>query len=61
MLVLTIVGAAAVATGWLVRDLKRPQLYPRIDTVIADLDNTTGDADFDHTLNKVLQVDLQAV
>jgi DNA-binding winged helix-turn-helix (wHTH) protein/tetratricopeptide (TPR) repeat protein len=58
-LVLTIVAAAAAAAGWLVHDLRRPQPYPHIDTVIADLDNTTGDADFDHTLNKVLQIDLQ--
>ena len=58
-LVLTIVMAAAATAGWLVHDLRRPQIYPHIDTVIADLDNTTGDADFDHTLNKVLQVDLQ--
>ncbi len=27
--------------------------------VIADLDNETGDPEFDHTLNKVLQIDLQ--
>lgn len=57
--VLTLAVAAAAAAGWSVRDLRRPQLYPHIDTVIADLDNATGDADFDHTLNKVLQVDLQ--
>ncbi len=49
----------AAASIWIAVDLRRPQLYPHIDTVIADLENSTGDADFDHTLNKVLQIDLQ--
>jgi len=30
-----------------------------VTAVIADLDNATGDPEFDHTLNKVLQIDLQ--
>jgi DNA-binding winged helix-turn-helix (wHTH) protein len=59
VIVLTIAVSVAGAAGWLAHDVRRPQPYPHIDTVIADLDNATGDADFDHTLNKVLQVDLQ--
>jgi DNA-binding winged helix-turn-helix (wHTH) protein/tetratricopeptide (TPR) repeat protein len=30
-----------------------------VTAVIADLENNTGDPEFDHTLNKVLQIDLQ--
>jgi DNA-binding winged helix-turn-helix (wHTH) protein/tetratricopeptide (TPR) repeat protein len=29
------------------------------ETVIADLENETGDTDFDHSLNRMLQIDLQ--
>lgn len=59
VVMLTIGVAAAAAAGWLAHNFGRPQPYSHVDTVIADLENTTGDADFDHTLNKVLQIDLQ--
>ncbi|SNS72555.1 DNA-binding winged helix-turn-helix (wHTH) domain-containing protein [Granulicella rosea] len=36
-----------------------PPSYGHAEAVVADLDNSTGDTDFDHTLNKVLQIDLQ--
>jgi len=39
--------------------LTHPPSYGHAVTVIADLDNETGDTDFDHSLNRVLQIDLQ--
>jgi DNA-binding winged helix-turn-helix (wHTH) protein/tetratricopeptide (TPR) repeat protein len=54
-----LVVAAGSAIGYrLWRD--RPDATPgHVTAVIADLDNATGDPEFDHTLNKVLQIDLQ--
>jgi len=49
---------AGVVGGVVWYELKTPP-FEHVDTVIADLDNETGDADFDHTLNKVVQIDLQ--
>ncbi len=39
--------------------LTHPPSYGHALTVIADLDNVTGDTDFDHSLNRVLQIDLE--
>lgn len=33
--------------------------YGHAEAVIADLDNETGDPDFDHSLNRLLQIDLE--
>jgi eukaryotic-like serine/threonine-protein kinase len=49
------IGLAAVA-GW---RWAHPPSYGHAEAVIADLDNATGDADFDHSLNRMLQIDLQ--
>jgi DNA-binding winged helix-turn-helix (wHTH) protein/tetratricopeptide (TPR) repeat protein len=52
---LLLLGAGAFFTWrWL-----NPSPYGHAETVLADLDNATGDKDFDKTLNKVLQIDLQ--
>lgn len=54
--------AAAVLAGlavWLTWGLWHPKALDHVLVVIADLDNSTGDATFDHTLNKVIQIDLQ--
>jgi DNA-binding winged helix-turn-helix (wHTH) protein/tetratricopeptide (TPR) repeat protein len=51
-----VVFAAAGLVAW---RLLRPAPYSHVEAVIAALDNETGDADFDHPLSKILQVDLQ--
>ena len=59
-------GLAAVAAGlllavaaWLVWHQMHPPAVGPIDAVLAELENNTGDADFDHTLQRALQVDLE--
>ena len=58
-----LLAAAAVllmaAAGWLVWRRTRPRPVGPIDAVLAELENTTGDADFDHTLQQALQIDLE--
>jgi len=56
-----IAGAAVLlAAGvWLTWGMWHPAPRDHVQVVIADLDNSTGDATFDHTLNKVIQIDLQ--
>jgi len=39
--------------------MRPAQVRDHVQVVIADFDNSTGDATFDHTLNKVVQIDLQ--
>lgn len=45
--------------GWVGWDRLHPRAGSHVQVVIADFDNSTGDAAFDHTLNKVVQIDLQ--
>ncbi len=53
------IGLVAVAlvalAGW---RLAHPPTYVHAAAVIADLDNETGDTEFDHSLNSMLQIDL---
>lgn len=55
-------GAAAAvllgACGWLGWSRLHPRVGGHVRVVIADLENSTGDATFDRTLNKVVQIDL---
>jgi DNA-binding winged helix-turn-helix (wHTH) protein/tetratricopeptide (TPR) repeat protein len=51
--------AASGFGGYTVWRWLNPHTYGHAETVLADLDNLTGDKDFDQTLNKVLQIDLQ--
>jgi DNA-binding winged helix-turn-helix (wHTH) protein/tetratricopeptide (TPR) repeat protein len=56
-------GAAATALlavgAWFGWNRLHPRAGSHVQVVIADFDNTTGDATFDRTLNKVVQIDLQ--
>jgi tetratricopeptide (TPR) repeat protein len=45
--------------AWLEWRLEGRNVPGHIQVVIADFDNSTGDPAFDHTLNKVIQIDLQ--
>jgi eukaryotic-like serine/threonine-protein kinase len=54
--VVALAGITAIVVGW---RLMHPPTYGHAEAVIADLDNETGDADFDHSLNRMLQIDLQ--
>jgi len=51
-----VVAAVVALCAW---RMTHPPRYGHAVTVIADLDNETGDTDFDHSLNRVLQIDLQ--
>jgi DNA-binding winged helix-turn-helix (wHTH) protein/tetratricopeptide (TPR) repeat protein len=57
------IAAALLAIGGWIAWFEWPRLHPRtashVQVVIADFENSTGDATFDHTLNKVVQIDLQ--
>jgi DNA-binding winged helix-turn-helix (wHTH) protein/tetratricopeptide (TPR) repeat protein len=53
-LVLFLAGAA-----WLAYTRLRPPSRDHVQVVIADFENSTGDTTFDHTLNRVVQIDLQ--
>lgn len=55
-------GAAALVLGvgaWFGWGWLHPKVGSHVQVVIADFENSTGDATFDHTLNKVVQIDLQ--
>jgi DNA-binding winged helix-turn-helix (wHTH) protein/tetratricopeptide (TPR) repeat protein len=58
-------AASAVATAllgtaaWFEWQKLHPKVGSHVQVVIADFENSTGDATFDHTLNKVVQIDLQ--
>lgn len=52
-------AAIAGAGGWFGWSRLYPKVGSHVQVVIADFDNSTGDATFDHTLNKVVQIDLQ--
>jgi len=54
--------AAVVAlgvVGWLAWSRSHSNQGSHVQVVIADFENSTGDTTFDHTLNKVVQIDLQ--
>ena len=46
------------ACGWFGWNQLHPRVGGHVRVVIADLENSTGDATFDRTLNKVVQIDL---
>ena len=53
--VIVVLGAGAALLGW-------RRLHPvrgHIDVVLADVENTTGDTDFDRTLKQALLIDLE--
>lgn len=54
-------AAALLLAGaaWLVWHRMHPPPVGPIDAVLAELENNTGDADFDHTLQRALQIDLE--
>ena len=56
------IGAAAAvllaACGWYGWDRFHPSAGGHVRVVIADLENSTGDATFDRALNKIVQIDL---
>jgi DNA-binding winged helix-turn-helix (wHTH) protein/tetratricopeptide (TPR) repeat protein len=55
-----VAGAALLAAGvWFGWARLHPKVGSHVQVVIADFENSTGDATFDHTLNKVVQIDLQ--
>ena len=56
---LTVAGAAAVlgVAGWMRPVSPAPRAY--LGVVLADFTNTTGDAAFDHTLKRALEIDLE--
>jgi eukaryotic-like serine/threonine-protein kinase len=58
-----VLGAAAVVLlaggAWFGWNRLHSRAGSHVQVVIADFDNTTGDATFDRTLNKVVQIDLQ--
>ncbi|MGA8939802.1 MAG: tetratricopeptide repeat protein [Acidobacteriaceae bacterium] len=47
------------AAAWFVWHRTHPPPVGPIDAVLAQLENNTGDADFDHTLQRALQIDLE--
>jgi DNA-binding winged helix-turn-helix (wHTH) protein len=47
------------SVGYMVWRNRHEAGYQHVGAVLADLQNETGDPEFDHTLNKVLQIDLQ--
>jgi len=47
------------AAGWFGWSWLQPKPRDHVQAVIADFDNSTGDTTFDHTLNRVVQIDLQ--
>jgi DNA-binding winged helix-turn-helix (wHTH) protein/tetratricopeptide (TPR) repeat protein len=49
-----VVGGSVAAWLWL-----RPAPAGHVDLVLAGIENTTGDGDFDRTLNQALQIDLE--
>ena len=48
-----------IGAGWFGWNLLQPKPRDHAQVVIADFDNSTGDPTFDHTLNRVVQIDLQ--
>ena len=55
-------GVAAgllVGGAWFAWDRLHPRVRDHVQVAIADFENSTGDATFDRTLNKVVQIDLQ--
>ncbi len=59
-MVASVAAAALLATGgWFGWRLLSPKAGSHVQVVIADFENSTGDTTFDHTLNKVVQIDLQ--
>jgi eukaryotic-like serine/threonine-protein kinase len=57
---LSVVLIGVLIAGALIYLWSRPgTARDHVQVVIADFENSTGDATFDHTLNKVVQIDLQ--
>ncbi len=48
-----------VGGAWFAWERLHPKVRDHVQVAIADFENSTGDATFDRTLNKVVQVDLQ--
>ena len=54
-----LVAALLAGGAWFEWDRLRQRAGGHVQVVIADFENSTGDATFDRTLNKVVQIDLQ--